>query len=130
MWLFSSADINFCMKDGSVHFCMSGTLSRAGDKEMILFKLGNANSFSFFFSFSLFGHTMQHVESLFPNQGLNARPLQWKRRVLTTGQPGNSPLSRVHFELWRTWMPYYISLPLFICLRISRIHYKKERVSY
>ena len=28
---------------------------------------------------------------LFPDQGWNPRPLQWKGRVLTTGAPGKSP---------------------------------------
>ena len=36
-------------------------------------------------------HTIQLAESLFPNQGLNLGPLQWKLRVLTTRPPGNSP---------------------------------------
>ena len=33
---------------------------------------------------------MRHVGSLFPNQGLNPCPLQWKRQVLTVGLPGKS----------------------------------------
>ena len=28
---------------------------------------------------------------MFPKQGLNPRPQQWKRQVLATGPPGNSP---------------------------------------
>ena len=31
---------------------------------------------------SFFGHTMQHLGSLFPNQGLNSCPLHWKCRIL------------------------------------------------
>ena len=34
---------------------------------------------------------MWHVGSYFPDQGSNRHPLQWKRGVLTTGPPGNSP---------------------------------------
>ena len=37
-----------------------------------------------------FGRAARHVGSQFPDQGLNPRPLQWKRRVLTTGPPGKS----------------------------------------
>ena len=48
-------------------------------------------SATFFFFFS-FGHTIQLVESLFPNQRLNPGPWQWKQQVLTTGPPGNSLL--------------------------------------
>ena len=43
--------------------------------------------FNFFFSFDL---SEQLVGSQFPDQGSNPRPLHWKRRVLTTGQPGKS----------------------------------------
>ena len=38
------------------------------------------------------GHTPWHMESLFPNQGLNPGLLYWKDEALTTGLPG-SPLS-------------------------------------
>ena len=44
-------------------------------------------SFSFFF---LFGCTILHMGSLFPNLGLNPSPLHWKCRVSTTGLPGKS----------------------------------------
>ena len=30
-----------------------------------------------FFKFLFFGHTKQHAESWFPDQGLNPSPLQW-----------------------------------------------------
>ena len=33
---------------------------------------------------------MWYAGSQFPDQGLNLCPLQWKRRVLTTGPPGKS----------------------------------------
>ena len=42
-------------------------------------------------SFFLYGFTVWLVGSLFPNQGLNPCPWQWKSRVLTTGPVGNSP---------------------------------------
>ena len=38
----------------------------------------------------LLGHTTQLVGSRFPDQGSNLRRLLWKRRVVTTGQPGES----------------------------------------
>ena len=31
------------------------------------------------------------LEALFPDQGLNLRPLHWKHGVLTTGPPGKTP---------------------------------------
>ena len=40
--------------------------------------------------FFFFGHAVQHVGSLFPDQGLNPCLLQWPRRVLTTGLLGKS----------------------------------------
>ena len=40
------------------------------------------------FFFSFFDGIVWHVVSSFPSQGLNLSPLQWKRRVLTTGLPG------------------------------------------
>ena len=43
--------------------------------------------FVFFLSFFHFCHTMQHVESQFPDQGLNPQLWHWKHRVLTTGPP-------------------------------------------
>ena len=56
--------------------------------------------------FSFFGHTMQHVRSWFPDQGLNLGPLQCKCGVLTTGLPGKSQsFAFLHdaFELWCWW---------------------------
>ena len=38
------------------------------------------------------GGAVWHVGSYFPDQGLNPHPLHWKRRVLTTGPPGKSPV--------------------------------------
>ena len=43
----------------------------------------------FGYNFIIFDCTMQHMGSLFPNQELNStRPLQWKPRILSIGQPG------------------------------------------
>lgn len=44
---------------------------------------------TFFFFF--FYCAVQCVESLFPDQGSNLSPLQWKQGVLPTGLSGNSP---------------------------------------
>ena len=33
---------------------------------------------------------VHHVESYFPDEGLNLYPLRWKHRGLTTGPPGKS----------------------------------------
>ena len=44
----------------------------------------------FIILFSL-GRTTWHVGSLFPDQGSNLSPLQWKQGVLPTGLSGNSP---------------------------------------
>ena len=41
---------------------------------------------TFFFFFG----SVWHVESQFPDQGLNPQSLKWKRIALTTGAPGNS----------------------------------------
>ena len=38
----------------------------------------------------LFLATVRHAGSKFPNQGSNTCPLQWRRRVSTTGPPGKS----------------------------------------
>ena len=47
----------------------------------------------YFFIFENFlDHTMRHVGSSFPDQGLNQQPLHWEGGVLTT-EPGKSPLS-------------------------------------
>ena len=40
---------------------------------------------------SCFGCTVRLVGSLFPYQGLNPDPQQWKCGVLTIGPPGSSP---------------------------------------
>ena len=40
-----------------------------------------------FFLFLIFAHTVWHVGSQFPNQGLNPHPLHWTQGVLTTGPP-------------------------------------------
>ena len=45
----------------------------------------------YFTVFFWFGYATWFVGSQFPDQGLNPCPLQWKRRVLTTRSPGNSP---------------------------------------
>ena len=50
----------------------------------------------------LFGHTMQHVGSYFPGQGLNLCRLQWKHRVATTGPPGKSPSLAVTSSAFRS----------------------------
>ena len=41
----------------------------------------------------LLGHAVQHVGSLFPNQGWNLCPLHWELAVLTTGPPEKSFLA-------------------------------------
>ena len=46
----------------------------------------------FFFFFSVYHTAERLVGSWFPPQGPNLNPWQWKRRVLTTGPPENSPL--------------------------------------
>ena len=51
-----------------------------------LFSFSHSLSFFFFFLFLLH---WQLVGSQLPDQGLNPHPQQWKRRVLTTGSPGN-----------------------------------------
>ena len=48
-----------------------------------------------------------HLGSLFPDQGLNLCPLQWERKVLTTGPPGKSNIIFFFFFLKCRW--------LFIC---------------
>ena len=45
----------------------------------------------FYFLFIYFsGCAGRLAGSVFPNQGSNPCPLQWKRKVLTSGPPGNS----------------------------------------
>ena len=39
----------------------------------------------------LYGHATSHARCEFTNQELNLHPLQWKNKVLTTGQPRKSP---------------------------------------
>ena len=67
-----------------------------------------------FYLFVCFGHTMQQVGSLFPNQGSNPRHLQWNRRVLTTGQQGNSP----------TYIQIYIHIYMNIYNHITSVQNK------
>ena len=62
--------------------------------------------------FCLFGWlvflAMLPVEFYFPNQGLNPHPLQRKRKVLTTGLPGNSP--EVFSLITSNWGIFFPSL--------------------
>ena len=51
-------------------------------------------SFLMLFTY-LFGLTVQHVGSSFPDQGLNPGPWQWEHRFLFSRQPGNSWCSNV-----------------------------------
>ena len=56
------------------------------------------------YNFIIFDCTMQHMGSLFPNQELNStRPLQWKPRILSTGQPGMFQ----HFKSVFTFIIYF-----------------------
>ena len=55
------------------------------------FQKPDENMEHLFFFFFFFGCAAPHVGSQFPNQGSNPHPLQWKRRVPTTGPPGKSP---------------------------------------
>ena len=50
----------------------------------------NYSNNEFYHSLFFFKRTMQHAGSLLADQGSNPSPLQWKRRVLTTGPPGKS----------------------------------------
>ena len=52
------------------------------------------------FSFAFFGCATQHAAFLFPNQGLNLWPLQWKCDILTTGPPGKSLCFVFKFHIW------------------------------
>ena len=47
-----------------------------------------------------FGYDVWHVGSWFPQQGSNLCPLQWKRRVSTTGPPGKSLFARFGYEIY------------------------------
>ena len=58
--------------------------------------------FFFFFAHSVF-------EILVPGQGWNPHPLQWRRRVLTTGPPGKSPYITVSRSFSCSWL----SVPTF-----------------
>ena len=73
--------------------------------------LRRPRSFSIFFFFFLkiFGLTVQHAGSLFPDQGLNLRPLQWKCGVLTIGLPG-SPC------IWFFFCNFYLS-SFYLCAK-------------
>ena len=74
-------------------------------------------SFSFFHFLSLFFfcHSKQHVESQFPNQGLNPHALHRKPRVLTTGMPGKSRGHIFHMV--------FFSLLLFIFIFCFRLFF-------
>ena len=52
----------------------------------------NLYSFFHYVFLKIFGHTVQHIESYFPNQGKNLCPLWWKHGILTTESPGKSPI--------------------------------------
>ena len=61
----------------------------------------------------VFGCTVWHVESLFPEKGSNPFPLQWQCRVLTTGLPGKSHKSFVFFH---PFLSLFTLLGLVACL--------------
>ena len=69
----------------SVIIIITQIITRAGSLETTL-----ENKTPFYFIYVLF-LAKQHEGSLFPEQGLNPCPQQWKRRVLITGSPGKSP---------------------------------------
>ena len=68
-------------------------------------------------TFFFFCHSMQHVESYFPDEGSNLSLLYWKHRVLTTGLPGKSQgqmsLRNKSFLKWQIiilkWQKHYFS---------------------
>ena len=49
--------------------------------------------------FAVCGHATWLTGSQFPNQELNPGAQQWKCGILTTGPPGNTPLSSFLFQL-------------------------------
>ena len=61
--------------------------------------------YSYYFLFvCLFCHTVQHsTVSLFPKQGSNPHPLEWKHRVLSTGLPGNSLIFCYYNLMYAEW---------------------------
>ena len=61
--------------------------------------------FCILFCLVLFDRTVWHAESWFPDQGLNLCPLQWKRRVSTTGPPGKSGILHFRLVLFHTHFP-------------------------
>ena len=65
-------------------------------------------------SLSLFGCTMKHAESYFPDQGSSFLLLQWKHRVLTTRLPGKSPRALLFdpTSLHMTWPAYNLCMML------------------
>ena len=59
-----------------------------------------------------------------PDQGLNQCPLQWKGRVLATGQPGNSPkctLIFVFFYYTLTYVDLEFYPTIIFCLEINHV---------
>ena len=81
----------------------------------------------FFIYFLFFGCTSLHVESQFPNQGLNLCPLHWKCRVLTTGPLEKSLFADIllrmsvyiciHVEYWSIGL-FFISSLSFVDIRV------------
>ena len=82
------------------------------------------------------GCAKQHVQSYFPDQGLNLCPLYWRHRVLTTGPLGspcgtllNQPNPNPHFLLTASF--YSVPLPTdlaaattssaYFCLRVLQV---------
>ena len=65
------------------------------------FPLGAYTTYWFFCFLNSFGRTAQYSVSYFPDQGSNSYPLQWERRVLTTGPPGNSHISHTVYPFIR-----------------------------
>ena len=66
--------------------------------------------YKFLFLLFVFGHTVLHVVSWFPNKGLNLSPLHWECRVLTTGPPGRflpKPLNPSFSSSWQLVFSFY-----------------------
>lgn len=57
-----------------------------------------------------FGCTVGHAGSQFPDQRSNPYPLQWKRRVLTTGPPGKSKPKELTFKVFQE-LSFMVFLP-------------------
>ena len=71
-------------------------------------------SVSFYFlkvlrSLCLFGYSVGHAGSWFPDQGSNPSPLPWKRGALTTGPPGKSLVFHFKFLTVRLLKPYQVN---------------------